>query len=355
MMESVARCRKVIAGVAAVVLVSIVGCSSPSDNDTTMIGVSYPTANSPFWVAYNAFIDDGAAQLGVDITAVSADGNEQKQLADVQNLISRGVDGLILTPQSTAIAPALLRAASLANIPVVIVDRYPGYDPGENVDADYVAFIGPNDYKAGADLAEALIAVGGSQFLALGGAPGSSVAQGRKDGLEQVMKNHQSASEAELVQYQAAGESEENGLSNAENLLQAHPDDVVNTFWCYNDNLCMGALKAARNAGRENEFLFGGMDLTPQAITAIRDGDYAMSFGGHWLEGGFGLAMLYDALHGKAPLKPVISLDLMKVDRTNVEQFSTQFIDQPARYDFTQLTQVHNGGTQPDFQITMNR
>lgn len=339
-----------VALVLTVVAALIPGCSSTKSSDGTLkIGVSYPTANSPFWKSYNAFIEDGAKQLGVEVNEVSADENEQKQLSDVQNLISQGVDGLIITPQSTSIAPALLRAAAQAKIPVVVTDRYPGYDPGTNANADYVAFIGPNDEKAGADIANALIAAGGSQFLALGGVPGNSVAEGRKTGLDNAIKE----SGKQLVQYQSAGESEEKGLATAENLLQAHPAGTANAMWCYNDNLCMGALKAAQNGGRADQFVFGGMDLTPQAISAIQGGTYTVSFGGHWLQGGFGLALLYDKIKGKDPLKPIVKLDLIKVDKSNVDEFKKKFIDQPAQYDFKQLTQVNNNGKQPDYQITL--
>lgn len=324
--------------------------SSSSDSEAPVIGVSYPTANSPFWKAYTDFIQEGGKQLGVDINLVSADENEQKQLSDVQNLISQGVDGLIITPQSTSIAPALLRAAAQADIPVVVTDRYPGYDPGQESNADYVAFLGPNDEQAGRGIAEALIAAGGSEFLALGGVPGNSVAEGRKAGLEAALQD----SGDRLVQFQSAGDSEEKGLQATENLLQAHPAGTANAVWCFNDNLCMGGIKAAENANRSSEFVFGGMDLTPQAISAIENGTYTVSFGGHWLQGGFGLAILYDKINGKDPIEPIVKLDLLKVDKSNVAEFKEKFIDQPPQYDFKQLTQVDNGGKQPDYLITLD-
>lgn len=349
-----------VAALAMALLAALIGCSSSDTSsspggdggggDAPVIGVSYPTANSPFWKAYTDFIEEGGSQLGVDINLVSADENEQKQLSDVQNLISQGVDGLIITPQSTSIAPALLRAAAQANIPVVVTDRYPGYDPGQESNADYVAFLGPNDEQAGRGIAEALIAAGGSQFLALGGVPGNSVAEGRKAGLEAAMAD----SGDQLVQFQAAGDSEEKGLAATENLLQAHPAGTVNAVWCFNDNLCMGGIKAAQNANRADQLVFGGMDLTPQAITAIENGTYTVSFGGHWLQGGFGLAILYDKINGKDPIEPIVKLDLLKVDKTNVAEFKSKFIDQPPQYDFKSLTQVDNGGKQPDYLITLD-
>lgn len=331
-------------------LLAACGDSSDSGGDSASgeveIGVSYPTANSPFWKAYNDFVADGGDQLGVEINAVSADADEQKQLADVQNLISQGVDGLILTPVSTSIAPALLRAAQSADIPVVVTDRYPGYDPGENGDADYVAFIGPNDVQAGRGIAESLAEAGATKLIALGGVPGNSVTEGRKEGLDEGV----ASSGVELVQYQSAGgESEENGLSTAENMLQAHGTGQVDGVWCYNDNLCQGAIKAAQNAGRVDELKFGGMDLTPQAITAIKDGTYTFSYGGHWLQGGFGLAILFDKINGEDPAEPIVKLDLLKVDGTNVAEFEQKFIDNPPDYDFEQLT----GGGDIDYEITL--
>ncbi|AKN18053.1 sugar ABC transporter substrate-binding protein [Mycobacterium haemophilum DSM 44634] len=318
-------------------------CGSSGPHHKLMIGVSYPTANSPFWNAYTRFIDEGGHQLGVDINAVSAEEDEQKQLSDVENLISQGIDGLIVTPQSTSIAPTLLWTAAKAKIPVVVVDRYPGYAPGQNKNADYVAFLGPNDEKAGSGIAEALIAEGGSKFLALGGMPGNSVAQGRKAGLKSAL----TAVGDQLVQFQYAGDSEDKGLAAAENMLQAHPTGDANAIWCFNDNLCQGAIKAARNANREKEFVFGGMDLTPQAIAAIENGYYTVSFGAHWLEGGFGLAVLYRKIHGQDPVEQVVKLDLLKVDKSNVAKFKARYIDNTPHYDLKSITPF-------DMTITLN-
>jgi ABC-type sugar transport system substrate-binding protein len=324
-------------------LAVLTACGVPRSHYKLTIGVSYPTANNPFWNAYTRFIDEAARQLGVGINAVSADQNEQRQLSDVENLISQGIDGLIVTPQSTSIAPALLRVAAQAKIPVVVTDRYPGYGPGENKNADYVAFLGPNDEKAGSGIAEALIAAGGSTFLAVGGVPGNSAAEGRKAGLESALE----AAGDPLVQFQAAGETEDQGLVATENLLQAHPAGDANAVWCFNDNLCQGAIKATRNAHRESEFVFGGMDLTPQAISAIENGSYTVSFGGQWLEGGFGLAVLYHKINGHEPVERVVKFDLLKVDKSNVAKFRARYLDNTPHYDFTSMPQF-------DKTITLN-
>ncbi|MFV0407587.1 MAG: substrate-binding domain-containing protein, partial [Propioniciclava sp.] len=282
-MKRMSTLKAIVGGIAAAL--ALTGCSSgglldePAPTGTSSagassvsIGVSYPTSNSPFWQAYMAFVEDGADQLDISLNAVAANGDEQQQVSDIQNLISQGVDGLIITPTSTAVAPQLLKLAEDAGVEVVVTDRYPGYDPGTSGQPGYVGFIGPNDEQAGEDIAQSLIDADAGNILALGGVPGSSVTEGRKTGLDNAL-----AQGGELVQYQAGdGEGVENGLSAFESLLQAHPSGATGV-WCYNDNLCLGAIKAAQNAGREAEFKFGGMDLTPDAIAAIEEGQYYVS------------------------------------------------------------------------------
>jgi ABC-type sugar transport system substrate-binding protein len=121
-----------------------------------MIGVSIPTLDNPFWVNATKFAEHAAEELGVGITVVGAENREEKQLADVQSLIAAGANALVVTPQSTASAPGLIALANRANLPIVIVDRYPGF-PADNPDAPYVAFVGPNDVTAGRDVANFLI------------------------------------------------------------------------------------------------------------------------------------------------------------------------------------------------------
>jgi len=91
------------------------------------IGVSVPTLDNVFWVRAVNFAKHTADTLGIELVVVGAENKEEKQLNDVQSLISRGVKALVITPQSTASAPGLIRLANRSNIPILIVDRYPGF------------------------------------------------------------------------------------------------------------------------------------------------------------------------------------------------------------------------------------
>lgn len=331
--------RVVLAASTVFAVASLLSTVSPAAADATRIGVSIPTLDNPFWVNAVNFAEHVAKELDIDLTVVGAENREDKQLSDVQSLLSTGAQALVVTPQSTASAPGLIRLAERAGLPIVIVDRYPGFEPN-NPDAPYVAFIGPNDVTAGQDIAKHLIAGGATKIVGLGGTPGSSVAEGREEGLRSAVAEAQGV---ELVQYVGAGESEDDGYGTMQNLLAAQPSGSIDAVWCYNDALCLGAFRAIRQTGRDGEIQLGGMDLVPQALDLIKEGtNFSFSTGGHWLQLGFGVMIAYDKLHGHDPIDPVVRLDLLGVDSGNFDTFKAQFIEGEPPYDVKDYTLTNN-------------
>jgi simple sugar transport system substrate-binding protein/ribose transport system substrate-binding protein len=296
------------------------------------IGVSVPTLDNVFWVRAVNFAKHTADTLGIELVVVGAENKEEKQLNDVQSLISRGVKALVITPQSTASAPGLIRLANRSNIPILIVDRYPGF-PAKNDKAPCIAFIGPDDVTAGRDIANVLINKGATKIVAIGGLPGSSVAEGRQKGLNDAVAEA-AGKGVKLIRYLGVGESEDRGYNAMQNLLAAHPSGTIDGVWCYNDALAVGAYRAIQQAGRSKEILIGGMDLTPDALNLIeKKTNFIYSTGGHWLQLGFGVMIAYDALHGHAPIKDDIRLSLIGVDSENFAKFKQQYIDNPPPFE----------------------
>lgn len=321
---------------------TVLSTTSFATAQTQMIGVSIPTLNNPFWVNATKFAEHAADELDIDITVVGAENREEKQLADVQSLIAAGADALVVTPQSTASAPGLIAVANRAGLPIVIVDRYPGF-AGDNPDAPYVAFVGPNDVTAGRDVAKFLIDHGKEKIVGLGGQPGSSVAEGRQQGLNEELAE---ASDVELVQYIGAGESEDHGYQAMQSLLAAHAPGSIDAVWCFNDGLCLGAFRAIKQAGRDGEITLAGIDLVQQALDLIeQDTNYAFSTGGHWLQVGFGVMIAYDMLNGHQPINKDIRLDMLGVNSENFAAFKEQFIDSSPPYSVKDFTLTNNPDT----------
>lgn len=105
------------------------------------IGVSLSTLNNPFFVSIREGIEEGA---GDDAETVISDAQNDSstQSNQVEDLITQGVDLIIINPvDSTAIASSVEKANE-ANIPVICVDR--GTDSGE-----IVSFIASNNVEGG--------------------------------------------------------------------------------------------------------------------------------------------------------------------------------------------------------------
>jgi simple sugar transport system substrate-binding protein/ribose transport system substrate-binding protein len=312
-----------------------------------IIGVSIPTLDNPFWVRAVRLVKYVTTELNIDLVVVAAANQEQKQLRDVRSLLSRGVDALVVAPQSTANASGLIQLANRAHKPIMIVDRYPGF-PAENEQEPYLGFIGPDDVRAGDSIASFLIHHGASKLVGIGGTPGSSVAEGRQKGLMQALAA--AGSKATLVQYVGAGETETDGYAAMQKLLSAHPAGTIDGVWCYNDALCLGAFRAVRQSGRSDQIILGGMDLIPQALDLIaKKTDYVYSTGGHWLQLGSGVVIAFDKLHGHDPLQRDIRQPLLDLDSETIEKFKSEYIDNPLPFNVKDYTLTYNPGAKTQF------
>lgn len=138
------RVRLAIAAVA--VLSATAACSRPAtsggDDEGTKVGFSAGFLDSPFNAGLVASVVDEANKEGSGLTmlpATDAQSDPAKQITDVQTLLSRGVEALVLTPQdSEAIVPAI-EAANAQGVPVVTTDiAADGGDVYMNIRADNV-------------------------------------------------------------------------------------------------------------------------------------------------------------------------------------------------------------------------
>jgi ABC-type sugar transport system substrate-binding protein len=291
-----------------------------------VIGASVPYLNDPSWVMITNYAQYVAKQLNIHLLVIDAAGKEDKQMADVQSLISRRVDAIIFVPVSTADARSAIRLADQAKIPIIVADRYPGF-PAKNPDAPYLTFIGPDNVAAGRAVADYLFAHGVRNLVAIGGTPGDPNNQTRVQGLHEALAAW-SGKGVKLVQYVGVLESEENGYAAMQNLLSAHPKGTIDGVWCYNDALCLGAYRAIKQAGRQDEIKIGAMDLDKDALALVNaHTNYIYTFGGHWVELGFAEMIAYDALHGHPPLAQFSQIEDLGVDASGFATFKKEYLD----------------------------
>ena len=89
----------------------------------TVIGVSLAQDDNPFYINMLRGIRARAQELGWEVATVSANEDKLRQINGVQDLVARGVKGVLISPIDAVGVNAAYDAAAAAKIPIVSVAR----------------------------------------------------------------------------------------------------------------------------------------------------------------------------------------------------------------------------------------
>ncbi len=234
------------------------------------VGFAQAESNNPWRIAETKSMQDAAAACGWQLVVTDAAGSAAKQVADVDSMIAQKVDLIILPPrEEKPLIPAVMKAKK-AGIPVILVDR--------NVDQklakagrDYVTFIGSDFVDQGRRAGEWLVkATGGkAMIIELEGTTGSSPANDRKKGFDQVIAKNPGM---KILASQSGDFARDKGRQVAQSLLQAHPNTTA--IYAHNDEMAVGAITALEAAGKTP-----GKDVTVVSIDGTKDAMLAIAAG----------------------------------------------------------------------------
>ncbi len=321
---------------------SMVG-SQPAGNDGEkfLIGYSYPGSDNEFWgVNTVECINQAAEACGFSVLIDDCNYDQAEQISDVDSMISAGIDALVLGPQDASVCAGITAACKNANIPVVIIDRWPGDDL--KAGDDYICFIGPDDEQAGYDIAMSLINAGCTKLVGVGGVQGTSVGENRKMGLDKALEEHP---EVELLQFEYAGDTWDDGDKAFRNLYQANKD--IDGVWCFNDSMALATVNVLKEENKLADVKVGGMDLLTPSLTSMQDKELWFSTGGHYMQAGFAAVVAFDVLNGIAYDGPErIQMSLYCVDQTGVADFQKK-----DTYDWANASKTLNSGAEYNFTL----
>ena len=338
-----------LAGVAAVAAVAFGGLGSVARAaDEPTIGIIVPTLDSEFWNRYVAFTQKGADQLGVKLIVLNADNKPDNMVQFTQDLVARKVDGIISVGYWSS-APPTIAFAARSNIPVVIADSYPDFLPQSAKAPNYIAFVGPSDLDAGYHMGKALLAglkagADGKKVIGVvNGTPGTSVAIDRRKGLDQAIKE-EGADKVTIAGEVQGNFTRDEAMTAFQSLYQGHPE--IQGVFSANDPMAMGVIAALERAGKApgKDVMVVGMDLNGSNVDAMKSGKQLFDIGGHWLQGGIGLLVMYDYLHGfkvtadQANMK----LKLLPMEQADVARFDKDFPGGQPNFDFKAHSKVYN-------------
>ena len=242
-------------GVAAL----LVAVSSAASAAGEKIGLVVSTQNNPFFVTLKEGAVQKANELGYELIVLDSQNDPSKELGNVEDLLVKGVDVLLINPTDSDAVVSSVRAANRSKIPVVTLDR--AANGGKVV--SHVA----SDNVLGGEVAGNYIVekLGGKgKVVELEGIPGTTAARDRGEGFNKAI-----AGKLEVVAKQSADFDRTKGLTVMENILQAQPE--INAVFAHNDEMALGALKAIEASGRKN-IVVVGFDATDDAVAAVKDG-----------------------------------------------------------------------------------
>lgn len=220
----------------------------------------------------SAFIAAAEANDNVQAVVLDAGGDVARQIAQVDSLIQQEVDAIIIWPTNgEAVIPAVRRAHN-AGIPVVVTNSNIA-----EAGFDFIAsFSGPDNITQGSRSAEIMCdkfkdmgIENEAKVVQISGQPGYTTAieraAGFEDRLPEVCPN------VELMETQPGDWNRERSQQVMEAFLTKYDD--IDGVYSGDDNMGVGALNAARAAGREG-IIFVGATNFAVGYDAMAEGDY---------------------------------------------------------------------------------
>ena len=264
-----------IAAAAAMSLTAgtIAGCGSDNDSSAGItVGYSTYTLSNPYFAGIVKGLEEESAKQGFDLVTTNSNSNPAQQVTDIQNLISRGVNYVILTPMDgTAIAPAVA-AADSAGVPVIVVADRVEPEVATQISRDEVT-IGT---AAGEYIVEALTTKYGKpagNVVQIEGVPGIPSTTYRKQGFEKVLAQYP---DIKIVASQDGGYATDQTYKVMVNILQSQEN--VDAVFATNDAEALGVTAALKSENRLfpvgdlNHVTVIGADGSAPAIADIRAG-----------------------------------------------------------------------------------
>jgi ribose transport system substrate-binding protein len=239
------------------------GSAGAAKKDSYTVGVANFMLSGPYFSGMDAAVAAQAKAKGnVKIISTDAGGDAAKLASDVEDLLSKDVDAVIISGGPLESAPAALNAIKAAKKPVVLVDRK--FATGE-----YTSWIGPDNEAIGKQDGEFLAArVKGKVAIIKGGPADNSIGLARTNGVKSVLGTKADITLVEAPDFGNWGS--DGGLTVMEGLLAKHPD--LAAVFCENDAMCLGAQRAIAAAGKTAQIVLAGVDGQAEALKAILAG-----------------------------------------------------------------------------------
>ena len=259
----------------SVLLAGIVtaGCAGkkPDNSHKLRIGFCLESLRHERWHRDLDAFTARAQELGAVVLAQSADGNDALQVRQAENLLTQGVDVLVLVPHNGLVASSIVENAKRQKVPVIAYDRMIR-------DSDVDFYISFDNVKVGQQQAEYLLTrAPRGNYVLIGGAPSDENARLLREGQMRVLQPAVDRHEIRIVADQWAKDwLPSEALRHTENALTQARNSVVAVV-ASNDSTAGGVVQALQEQRLAGKVLVSGQDAELAACQRIAEGTQAMT------------------------------------------------------------------------------
>jgi ABC-type sugar transport system, periplasmic component len=251
-----------------------------------------------------------ADEVGVELIMMDAAGDVNKQIELTENLITQGVDAIILNAMDMDGSVPCITKAKEAGIPIIVCNTDVNSD-------EYDAFVGADDVESG-EIQSGYVLENleeGAGVAIIQGPMGQAAQVGRMQGYE----NAGILTTYNVLAEQTANWKREEALALAEDWITTYGDELQ-AIICQNDDMAMGALAAVKATGR-TDIMVVGIDAIEDALVAVENGELACTvFQDAAGQGSVGLDTALALAKGET-VEQDIRIPFILVTRDNVAEF----------------------------------
>ncbi|MFZ1701480.1 MAG: substrate-binding domain-containing protein, partial [Pyrinomonadaceae bacterium] len=246
-------------------------CSGEPKQKRIKIGFAMDTLKEERWQRDKDAFEAHCKKLDVDCVVTVADNKADKQANDVENLLTQGVDVLVIAPHDAVQAASMVEKAKAQGVPVISYDRLINSD---KIDA-YISHQVP---VIGRKMAEyALQKVPKGNYVMVYGASTDNNAVIMKKEQLAVLQPAIDRKDITIVADNFIDDwRPDEALSMAENALTKNNDDVK-AFVVSNDGMAGGVVSALEKKGLAGKILVTGQDAALDALQRIAEGKQTMT------------------------------------------------------------------------------
>ncbi len=239
-------------------------------NAPVKIGFSMDTLKEERWQRDKELVERRAKEVGAEVSVAVANGDDRLQINQAENLLTQGVDVLIVAPHNGEIAASIVEAAHRQKVPVISYDRLI-----KNSDVDL--YVSHQVEKIGEMQAKyALDRVPKGNYVLIGGAPTDNNALLLRKGQMNILKPAIDRGDIKIISDQFAKEwRADEALRITEDALTKTGNDIQ-AIVASNDGTAGGAISALPNS-LVGKVLVTGQDAQLDAVQRIAEGRQTMT------------------------------------------------------------------------------